>query len=482
MVGLLFPHSLPFLLIAIAILALPRRHFLHVVGWLAIPAVLIAVEVGHPPGRHLQNFGYSLGLAILMLAGALIGTAVIIKAAGIALWAKWQGEPVLSAVLGEPWKTSADPRRALIVCWGVLSAFLACLAARSHLAPADDSRPAVLAALAFTASLWLVPWLWAIAAKGLPRSASGRLFLQSFRWSVFAIVALSMAMAWLVTHEARTIAGEDPYCIQVPGIRTTYRQAGTRLDLSGLALKGAGQFHGVLAVADGRGRRIFNWSYRNLTFMEMPGSGRPDQFSPFLSCEPRPEFAAGLSLLREPRAEATLVYFAGRQFRIPHRFRLRLSGVYGRQFSLYAAAPDFQAVDFSADTGPAHLRPYVHVWLGPGPWSRRWGQLDPDERIVSEEEYAGLTMQTIEQAEPYRQNYRYIDRDAEGALRTIIECLRPPSSGRSSCEHTVRHGGMFLSFRHANDALADWRAMQARLFGLFDSFSVDANTGRSPSG
>lgn len=474
MFGLLFPDFLPVLTIAVVILFLPRRYFLHVIGWLAIPIVLIAIEVGHPPGWQSQNVGYTLGLVAIIFAGAIIGAAVLAKALVIAAWAKWRGEPIFAELAGELGPRLAGPKLAQTACWGVLSAFLACLALRSLLAPTNHAAPAAFVFLAFVISLWLVPKLLSREPGALTLSPAGRLFLESFRWSVVAAVAFGVSMAWHVTREVRAIAGDEPYCVQVAhSTYSTYRQAETWLDLSALTMKGAGQFHGLLAVGGGLGQRVFNWSYRQFAFQELPASRNPDRFQPFLSCEPRQFFAEGLGFFFGESSDTAPVFFANRKLRIPNEYQPRLPGVYGRQFFISAIAPEFRTIEPEDKAGSGFARTAVNVWLRPSISTGLWADLSEDERILSEEAVYGLDMQTIARPDPYAPYARYLVRDPAGGFEALIRCGPPDAPGHSTCLHQVRNGNVLFRFRHRHDELAEWRSMQERLFALFDSFLVE---------
>lgn len=89
-----------------------------------------------------------------------------------------------------------------------------------------------------------------------------------------AIFVWAFSLPVIVNARAVSIAGGDPFCIQVRSNPFLYRPIASRLDLTAFGMRvpfeGLGgsdepqwTFHAVLVVED----RLYNWSHINMNFM-----------------------------------------------------------------------------------------------------------------------------------------------------------------------------------------------------------------------
>lgn len=480
----LFPDAfdLAVLGICLLILAVPGRYLPHVIGWLAIPVVLVMVELGHPPHWQQQGIGYAIALGWLISAGLLIGGVILVKSVGIAAWAKWRRRPVFSREGWEPGRVFAVLQKALYLCWGVLAACLFILFLRKLF---QGMSPAWLAhAFAFA----IAGLMWAVPRPAVPETVprrhqldrrAWRLFISSSRWSVAGLLAVTAVAPIHVGASAAEVAAGDPYCIQVAERSRGHRPARAVLDLSFLTMKAARmhgeQQHALLIVESGDAVRLYNWSYRQLGFVDEAGNGDYPRHWPALTCAPRQDFAENLPYVLPAAEDTRTVRIHDRTFRIPAVYRPRAHGNWYPYVRLYME-PRF-AWDQDEPANP-------QGWFGspvtvyPDRWQnshRDFATPDasPADSATSAHDLARTTGsyqwrgQTVETTS-------YTDRDEAGVLRVSIECnaLRFPEP--FSCEHRFVHDGMLFRFRQRPEDLPAWPRIQDWLISTLDA----ADTGR----
>jgi hypothetical protein len=301
----------------------------------------------------------------------------------------------------------------------------------------------------FEAALW--EWLFTAAVLGgmiATAIANGSWGIRVV--TVAAITTVVACLAYVIgnplrpSDRAAAIAGSRPYCIQVAqgalGI-TGYRPAASKLDLTGLTMRAAGfQFHAVMAVGEGGGFDLYNWSYRRRDWM--PLRIRADA-QPVISCRPRTGFVQSLPPLTLVPAgfdDTTPVYLGKRGFVVPARYKPQYSS--NATVTFVARAPDFTPVSDCTELRQC-LFDWVTVYLQPGSrtvWLRR------NERT------------------------RLQDGSVESGVATHIEC--PSGDLNAWCSHIFMSDGVLFWFRHRQSELPQWREMQARLLDLYRSFEV----------
>lgn len=322
--------------------------------------------------------------------------------------------------------------------------------------------------------LWIMPRVLAIMPEHWPPRPTfptERAFLEGFRWSMLTVVLFGAGMAVQVARAADSIAGTEPYCIQVADNRSTYRSAETLADLSALTMKGGSRRHALLVVGEEPERRVYNWSYWQLAFEELPASRQRRSFRPVLVCRQQADFAMRLPTLFASPTGVTPVEFAGQHFHIPDRYQPIVSGAGWPGFYIAATAPGFEAHDEWLDVDRHWYYRAVFVSLRPPTTIEDWADINEGDQLVSEEEVAGLTRQTIIRVESGSRRTQYVSRDLDGTFTTLIACWATTLSNQRSCSHRFQRNGIQYNLRQSADDLENWGEIQDRLIALIDSFS-----------
>ena len=480
-----FPDIFDFALLGIAalILAVPRRYFLHLIGWLAMPVVLISLELGHPPHYQHKNIGYSLALAWLFSGALLISTAIAVKLVGIGLWAKWRRRPVFSLEGWEPGSVFAGLQRALFLCWGVLAAFLFALLLRKLLHGVSPSWLAYLIALAVIALMWAIPRP-ALSPSGPTlsrlRREAWRLFFATGRWSLAGMLVAVAATPVFVGAGAAEVAGDARHCIQVADRHGGHRPVRSMLDLSFLTMKAAymhgEQQHALLIVESGPERRLYNWSYRQLGFVNQAAYRDNPRYWPALTCQPRQDFAERLPYVLPQAEDTSTVRILGRTFRFPAKFRPRARGGWFPRVTLYIA-PAFR----SSLDGPDDPRGWfgTPVQLYPDRWQNSHREFvnpatGPTDGAESTYGLAHTTG-TVERGSHSADFELFAERDGTGALTSSIYCNELRFAGPFSCEHRFVHDGMLFRFRQRPEDVVDWARIQEWLVAAIGEDGADAS-------
>lgn len=214
-----------------------------------------------------------------------------------------------------------------------------------------------------------------LLAGVLLRPATGRQPGQILRATIFWLVAvfglgmpLAFLVAELVVSRAEAIAGDRPYCLQYASQLRPYDYEAVRtlFDLSALKmqarlLSGGStafhfQHHALLIIDDGK-RQFFNWSYRQLEFMDEISERKlfkePNQAwrMPSVTCQPNPHFGRRLPIWTANASEY-LTSVGNHRFNIPLEFRPRRID---DRLALTATLPDFKPIDETTPRGPARI-------------------------------------------------------------------------------------------------------------------------------
>jgi len=129
------------------------------------------------------------------------------------------------------------------------------------------------------------------------RSVPRRLVLLSLILPTLALVAWSFTNIVIVRSAAKRIAGDRPYCLQVPATALGgYVEVTQPWQLAGLRMQtpfdnggGSGDYqfaiHAVLVVENGRYPLLSNWSYRAQSFLPVSDGAR--ELAMHRICKPR---------------------------------------------------------------------------------------------------------------------------------------------------------------------------------------------------
>ena len=465
------PFTLAVALIVILVLAVPRRFFGNLLGWLAILAALLWIHLSHPFHRDHYDTGYALGLAGLFLAAVAIVAAIGLRLA-VMYFLPGRNKPSDPTPPGP----SAVSRLQLI-CAGVLSALLFSLVLRAVLLGISEAWVGHMVALFIVSAIWALPRL---LPQTPPAPYMGAVF-RSFRWSLVALLVGFTVLSTLVGRSAQELAGGRPYCIQVADGDNLHRPARTLLDLSGLTMQawsqGTEQQHAVLVLGEAGEQRLLNWSYRQGRFVdEAAMRDSPDRW-PALFCEPRADFVRHLPLLTAEEDTDVQVRILEQAFRIPAILRPRARGGYHPHLNIAVTAPGFLRYDPSIGSvpRPRNLDLYrtVTIWLRPG---RRWEdrfEVPEWEEAVARGEIHDLTARGVSRKGSTATREQYLAGAPDGSERTLIECQAASINFPLSCEHLYFRDGLLFTFRHAPADLPAWREMQRRLAEIFETFSSE---------
>lgn len=469
----LFPDAFDFAVLgmAVLILAVPRRYALHVMAWLAIPVVLTMVELGHPPHWQRKGIGHTIALAWLLSAGLLLGGAILVKSVGIAVWARWRRRAVFSLEGWEPGPIFGVLQRALFLCWGVLAAFLVALFLRKLLQGMSPAWLAHVIALAFVGLLWAVPKPTSVPSapvRNQMRRKAWRLFITSGRLGLAGFLAAAAIAPVYVGANTAEIADGAPYCIQVADGNRGHRPARSLLDLSFLTMKAARmhgeQQHALLVVEAGSQPRLYNWSYRQLGFVNEAAYGESPRYWPALTCRPQRDFAERLPYVLPAAEDTRTVTVLDRTLQIPAVYRPRARGNWFPRITLYVRPPFSWSLD-----GPDDPRAWFGspVQLYPGRWQTSFREFaNPAEGPIGGTETVhdlAKSSRTVERGGRSIEVESFIKRDETGVRTTSIYCHSIRFAEPFSCEHTFVHDGMLFRFRQRPEDIADWARIQGWL-------------------
>jgi hypothetical protein len=271
-----------FVLIVLLAFVVPRRYFGFYVACLAMPA---AVGWIWPTGTDHSSPLSGTGDAIYALIYIVVGLALCVRAAIIALWPQRSQPPASPAA------------------WAVTGGVAAACGMSFLSLGWAEMRPVWMA---------YIPALAILAGSLVQLAASWWVVNAEFRAYAIGVAASSVASfiaaaIWMAGHvgavvdAAEKIAGDKPYCIQVATTRPFGYLARSKLAFAPLTMRTkcregwCFENHAVLAVDGDDGRTLMNWSYRFGEFRNevLNAKTKPEP----VRCQPQPHFARDLPLL-----------------------------------------------------------------------------------------------------------------------------------------------------------------------------------------
>jgi hypothetical protein len=284
-------------------------------------------------------------------------------------------------------------------------------------------------------------------------------------------VAVLSTVGFLATSSAKHLAGDLPYCIQVPHDRG-YAEIRYVFQLTPLWMRGSRwQHHAVLAVGSPEHPRVYHWSYFARKFVE-------DAHAPPIFCEPRSQF-----LMTPPPAgddgDDIRFRLAGNAFRIPSAYRPEAFGGHSPYIILQARSPDFVPLAQGASTSD-----FIEVALSIQDRLQVW-RSTPDEAhvVTSQADAHGLHAQSVSIVDRGKErppSLEFFQAAEDGRVITIMLCQDSPSY---LCLHSFESGGWTYTFNHPYSLLGDWRELQRRLVALVASFKgIPTDEGPSRGG
>jgi hypothetical protein len=299
--------------------------------------------------------------------------------------------------------------------------------------------------------------------------------------AVLIVVVASFSWTAPISRQAKEVAKDAPYCIQVAAnTDATYRPADTLQSLTWLTARSVTPLHhAILVVGDDPELRYFHWSYRKQEFVVGATTWKPGEYEPAVTCIRRRNFVETLPLLFPQSSNTRYVRFSAKEaFRIPDEYQPRWSGGQSRTLMLATAAPEFAPLNVSWNMLPLHQRDSNWVFVE---WNLPWlsGLMSSDEgRVAGQESAFGLQKQTIvvrgRDSRDYESQRYAADAGGPSGNTTLISCGAPTEQFPKSCQHRFVNNGRHYYFRHRPEDVPRWQEMQKRLVDLFASFEARA--------
>lgn len=205
----------------------------------------------------------------------------------------------------------------------------------------------------------------------------GRILKTTIFWlaTVFGLgVPLAYLAAELVVSRAEAMAGDRPYCLQYASQSRPYdyEAARTLFDLSALKMQARlltggstafhFQHHALLIIDDGK-RQFFNWSYRQLEFMDEVSERKlfrePNHAwrAPSVMCQPSPHFGRRLPIWSASIGDYR-TSVGSHRLNIPLEFRPRKMN---DRLAIAATLPDFKPIDEMRRSNPAQVTSNIAI-------------------------------------------------------------------------------------------------------------------------
>ena len=287
-----------------------------------------------------------------------------------------------------------------------------------------------------------------------------------------SILVLPAYSIYLVVRDAKKLAKDTPYCIQLSGgDRTDYTPVKTLLDLSVQRMQGSkyGQHHAILVLGK-KPSMLYHWSYWNSEFKLDTFNQRGGNF-PAIYCQPKRYFVNNLPFLFPTQdkfvnrnTKNLYVRFDRQEFSIPKVYHPRASGGQNQNFSI-SLSPDFESLDRSAKI-------YEQISIGVGKKEVKFmkkfmASISQESQVEELTSQYGLRMRIIKNYKVNSQEIQYYTVNNANEYTTLIGCYS------KSCQHRFIYNNMSFYFRHSPQRLSQWKEMQSDLKVLVDSFAID---------
>ena len=418
--------------------------------WLLIAISLTELIVFSPTDPD-PRIGHALGLALLVIHAYLIGGLLLARA-------------LLQFVRKRLGRSASTPgaveARAIrladvvlcagggVVAVGFVVIYLAWSFAGSragffiHLLVALLSAGA-LAAILHSAFWRRGPFHWRIGTSAFAGS--------------FVIMAASVGGAVypaVVIAEARSTAGDYPYCVALTGRQRPVR---SWEDLTFYSMdKSRYDNHAILLVERGGGIEPFHWSYHAREFL--PGVlDWNSENRGTVACRPVADFMLDLSAFSSEELSYSEFYFGGDHLRIPSAYQPRMSNTY---LSIAAVAPDFSPTPRAR----GNLYPSIQIT------GRRGFQSSVGQILRATP--SGTIGNLIEVEDGLYGGTTYYRLNADGQISTLIGCYESRAR-EARCQHRFYRDGRMYSFDHSIESLPRSSEMEERLIDTFSSFVID---------
>jgi hypothetical protein len=290
---------------------------------------------------------------------------------------------------------------------------------------------------------------------------------------LISILVLPAYSIYLVFRDAKKLARDTPYCIQLSGgDRTDYIPVKTLLDLSIQRMQGSkyGQHHAILVLGK-KPSMLYHWSYFNSQFKLDTFNQRSGNF-PAIYCQPKQYFINNLPFMFPKqnrfvngKSKNLYVRFSQQEFSIPKAYHPRTSGGQNPRFSINLST-DFESLDRSAKI-------YEQISIGVGKkevksmkkFMASISQGSQSKELTNE---YGLRKRVIRNNLLDSERIQYYTVNDANEFTTLIGCYS------KSCQHRFVYNNMSFYFRHSPQRISQWKEMQSELKVLVDSFTINS--------
>ncbi|WP_157203422.1 hypothetical protein [Methylomicrobium agile] len=281
--------------------------------------------------------------------------------------------------------------------------------------------------------------------------------------AIALLVVFSATVMYSARNSAKTIANDNPYCIQIATTSTAYREISSSVDLAGFRMKGNGPLnHAELVVDDMGGQELYHWSYKS-NFFEEGAYGNPPIF-----CNPRENFLDSLGEIEYKDESRVSFSYAGYKFKIPKEYSptFNIPSFAGIQMLILSAAvprfepvlePDFRKVPTVG----------LDVGFGYSPLIQSWRlRADKDHQVEGQALQNGLIVEKV-RGKSDSTTVQYYVEEKDGSTQTLIRCF---DSMGYQCTHMFFDGEFSYYFHHMPSDLSNWKDMHERAKTVFRSF------------
>lgn len=260
-----------------------------------------------------------------------------------------------------------------------------------------------------------------------------------------------------VLREAEALAGERPYCLQIPATGSEYKAARSTRELTVLSMRGSHAIHhAVLVIGDVEQAEFFHWSYRFQRFIKGTYGMQP------IYCAPHPHYLLKPVPVRADEETRLNFYMAGMNFSIPKEYRPYPLWADHFGLTFHAEAPQFLPTGQHESKASDYI---VVTFREENSRLALWAKTPSGARVLAEETGPdGLKKQVWEGTS---RQIRYSLRASDSRVTTVIQCF---DNQDVQCLHSFEQDGWTYDFHHMPADLPAWREMEKRLVDLNKSF------------
>ncbi|WP_228059775.1 hypothetical protein [Plectonema radiosum] len=285
---------------------------------------------------------------------------------------------------------------------------------------------------------------------------------------IISILVLSAYSICSVVRDAKRLAKDTPYCIQISGgDRTDYRPAKTLLDLSIQRMQGNkySQHHAILVLGQ-KPSMLYHWSYWNSQFKLDTFNHRSGNL-PGIYCHPKRYFVNNLPFLfpKINKNKNLYVRFSQQEFSIPKAYHPRANGGQNPNFSIFLS-PNFESL---GRTAKIYEQIYIQVGKKQVSFIKKFMESISQGKQLKELTVENQCIKPMIRNGKVDSEWMYYTVNDANEFTTLIGCYS------KSCQHRFIYNDMHILFYHSPQRLPQWKQMQNDLKNLLDSFAIESN-------